>query len=124
MPKKLFYIASFAVFLAPASAEIQISEFDISSDRQVAIVLGADQAIGHYQLEYLANTDPPVWLEDARAMIEVDGNLVQAFTRLPDKSDARYFRMAGMESRTTSPLQLSEIVSDNVSGPQIGRAHV
>ena len=118
MPKKLFYIASFAVFLAPASAEIQISEFDISSDRQVAIVLGADQAISHYQLEYLANTDPPVWLEDARAMIEVDGNLVQAFTRLPDKSDARYFRMAGMESRTTSPLQLSEIVSDNVSGPQ------
>ena len=51
-------------------------------------------------------------------MIEVDGNLVQAFTRLPDKSDARYFRMAGMESKTTSPLQLSEIVSDNVSGPQ------
>ena len=118
MPPKLFSIAGLAIPLTCATAEIRIFDFEISRDRQVTIRLEPDQAVNHYHLEYLANTNPPVWLEDARAMVEADGDLVQAYTRLPEKSEARYFRVVGPESKTTSPLQLSEIVSDNVSGPQ------
>ena len=97
----------------PALPAFEISGFHISPQRQVEIELTADAKSPEYRLEYL---DGESWFEDVRATVERSETGVRVFTRLPGKADSRFYRVVGLEPKTTSALRLSEIVSDSSTG--------
>lgn len=101
-----------AAIVSSALHAFEISEFHISPERQVEIGLTADAESPEYRLEYL---DGESWFENVRATVEHSETAVHVFTRLPGKADSRFYRVVGLETKTTStrPSSISSASTTN-----------
>ena len=81
-----------AAIVPSALHAFEISEFHISPEHQVEMGLTADAEC----------LDGESWFENVRATVEHSETAVHVFTRLPGKADSRFYRVVGLETKTTS----------------------